>query len=301
MVTPSKKQHMKKRTVSLLLAVVLSLTVQSQVTAPVLNAPRLTIPATFSGKLKLADSLQKLKTPAGVMLKAFLPQYTPQFQDQLIEALLVVDNAITIEDPADPGYWFFFRVNDLIQAVKTEYPTITRPVMYKVFYTLCYSRKPELFSWTWPWFLEESLNTSYGQNKSDLTAPKYLKQAGVPITTVFSYYAYKTTIITDPWISNKETMTADRDRYSIKTTVYNLLTGGYTPAEIYTSMRNGGYRSEIWVSGYCYANSLFATPVETVARILKADRITGDELGRILSQIPEYKKPENLLKAQQAN
>lgn len=282
--------------------------IQAQVTpvvSPAANVPKLVIPATFAGKLKLADSLQKLKTPTGVMLKTFLPQYTPQFQDQLIEALLALDMALTSENAADLNHYFFIRINDLILAVKTEYPSITRPVLYKIFYTFCYSRKPELFTWAWPWFLEESLNMSYGQNRSDLTGPKYLKEAGVPIGTVFSYYAYKTSLVTDPMVSEKITGssagTSTIDRYSIKTTIYSFLSAGYSPAEIYTSLRNGGYRSDIWIMGFCYANSLYATPIETVARILKNDRITGNELARILSLIPDYKKPENILKAQMVN
>ncbi len=292
-----------QKIIKVLVALLLVQSLQAQVTpvvSPAANVPKLVIPATFAGKLKLADSLQKLKTPTGVMLKTFLPQYSPQFQDQLIEALLALDMALTSENAADLNHYFFNRINDLILAVKTEYPSITRPVLYKIFYTLCYSRKPELFTWGWPWYIEEALNMSYGQNRSDLTAPKYLKEAGVPIGTVFSYFAYKTSLVTDPMVSKYLTDTPV-DRFSIKTTVYSFLSAGYSPAEIYTSMRNGGYRSDIWIMGFCYANSLYATPIETVARILKNDRITGNELARILSMIPDYKKPENILKAQMAN
>ena len=281
----------------------MTFSVQAQVTpviSPAASAPKLLIPASFSGKLKLADSLQKLKIPAGVMLKTFLPQYSPQFQDKLIDALLVLDQTLMTDQMKDPNFWFDNRAVELVQTVRTQYPEISRPMLYKIFYTFCYSRKPDFLAWTWPWQIEEVLNQSYGQQKSDPTGPKYLKEAKVPVETVFSYYAYKATLITDPWVST-ETTTAKRDQYSVKTTVYKLLRGGYTPAEIYSCMRNGGYRSSFWINGFCFANSLIETPVETVARILKNDRISDDELVAILSQVPEYKKPENLLKAQMAN
>lgn len=266
-----------------------------------LTFPKLTIPVSFSGKIKLADSLQKAKAPDAAILKTFLPQYSPQFQDNLIEALLVLDETFTSENANDPNIWFQKRLPELIRMVRTQYPEITRPMIYKIFYTFCYSRKPELFSWLWPWDIEEILNIAYGQPKSEPTGPKYLKEAKVPVETVFSYYAYKTTIITDPWISSSTTTTTSTDQYSVKSTVYKLLRGGYSPAEIYNSMRMGGYRTWFWIIGFCYANSLIDTPVETIARILKNDRITNDELSSILSQVPEYKKPANQLKAQMAN
>jgi hypothetical protein len=288
----------------LLVGFLLIQSLQAQVTpvvSPAANVPKLVIPATFTGKLKLADSLQKLKTPAGVMLKAFLPQYSPQFQELLIEALIVIDQALKSDDMKEPNYWFENRASDLIRTVRTQYPEITRPMIYKIFYTFCYSRNPDFFSWAWPWLIEEKLNESYGQQKSDPTGPRYLKEAKVPVETIFSYYAYKTALMSDPSANSQTTTSEYFDQYSVKTTVYKFLRGGFSPAEIYNCMRNGGYRSKFWIIGFCFANSLVETPVESVARILKNDRITGDQLTGILSQVPDYKKPENLLKAQMAN
>jgi hypothetical protein len=280
---------------------------QAQVTpvvSPAANVPKLVIPATFTGKVKLADSMQVIKTPIGVMLKTFLPQYSPQFQEQLIEALIVIDQALRSNNMNESNYWFENRAPELIRTVRTQYPEITRPMIYKIFYTFCYSRNPAVFSWVWPWLIEEKLNESYGQQKSDPTGPKYLKEAKVPVETVFSYYAYKTALMTDPSdpsANSRTTSSEDYDKYSVKTTVYKFLRGGFSPTEIYTCMRNGGYRSKFWIVGFCLANSMIETPVESVARILKNDRITGDQLTDILSQVPDYNKPENLLKAQMAN
>lgn len=175
--------------------------------------------------------------------------------------------------------------------------------MYKIFYAFCYSKKPSFFDLFWPWQMEKALNTSYGQNPGDNTAPKYLKEAKVGIEVVFSYYAYKTTLFTDPWvIAGSSTYSHETYQgFTVKSTVYKFLSGGFSPAEIFDAMRRGGYRSDYWIIGYCFANALFGTPVETVARILKKDYINDDELIRILSQVSEYKKQENLLKALQAN
>ncbi|MBI5373499.1 MAG: hypothetical protein HZA79_15855 [Sphingobacteriales bacterium] len=266
---------------------------------PVMTLPKLTIPASFAGKIKLVDSLQKAKAPDGAILKAFLPQYAAQFQQQLIENLLLLDQA-----SMDNGnVWFSRRVPELITTVRREYPEITRPVIYKIFYAFCYSKKPSFFDLFWPWDMEKALNISYGQNAGDNTAPKYLKEANLGMDVVFSYYAYKTTLFTDPWVTSGMPNYSPEEfqGLTVKSTVYKFLSGGFSPAEIYDAMRRGGYRSDYWLIGYCFANSLYGTPVETVARILKKDYITDTELVRILGQSSDYKKQENILKALQAN
>lgn len=290
---------MKKRTVSLLIAVVLAFAVQSQVTAPVLNAPRLTIPATFAGKLKLADSLQKLKTPAGVILKTFLPQYTPQFQDQLSEALMLIAKT---EWSNNHSHGFNETVGQLINTVRTEYPQITRANIYKIFYKMSYSFL-ELTS-NWAWMLDELLSAAYGEKKNNLllTGPKYLKEAKLDASEVFSYYYVTADLfvlsqVFDCYSFNQDTLR----KYSPQTIVGGMLHAGYTTEVIYEHMRKSGLRSGNWLMGYCKGNADALIPVETVARILKKDYFTNEEIVYLFSYVPGYNSPANLLKAQQAN
>jgi hypothetical protein len=288
---------MNKRIVSLLTAIVLTSAVQSQITTPVLNTPKLTIPATFAGKLNLVDSLQKTKASAGVILKVFLPQYTPQFQDQLIENLRV----IYATKKANGSYNYNFQ--DLILAVKTEYPNITRANMYRIFFAL-YNRinLSQQFD-LWPWLTEWILNESYGDSFQEHTGPKYLKEANVSPAVIFSYYAPQANVLTESiclyTYSNKNP--GALIDVQVRNTIYKFLKGGFTPQQLYDLIKNAGYRNKMWIQNFCGANALFGTPVEIVARILKSDYIDNDELSKILSSISEYNKPENLLKALQAN
>ena len=280
------------------LLLVQSLTAQvTPVVSPAANVPKLVIPATFAGKLKLADSLQKLKTPTGVMLKTFLPQYSPQFQDQLIEVLRVM--FVTKKGNTQTNY----ELSDLISAVKTEYPEITKPNMYKLFFTF-YTRINISFEFQlWPWIIEWNLNKSYSNDIYEHTGPKYLKEANVSPAVIFSYYAPHTNVLTESvclyTYDNKNP--GSLVEVQIRTTIYKFLKGGFTPQQLYDLIKNAGYRNKMWIQNFCGANSLFGTPVETVARILKNDYFTNDELSKILSQVSEYNKPENLLKALQAN
>lgn len=289
---------MKKRTLSLVIAVTLTFTVQSQVTAPALNAPKLTIPATFAGKLKLADSLQKLKTPAGVMLKNFMPQYTPQFQDQLIEDLIIVAK---VQWELNNEYGYRYIIKDLVNTVRTEYPQITRASIYKIFYTMCY--KMFFLVPTWGWDLDEVLAVAYGERKHylSLTGPKFLKEANVDISTVFySYSGYAN--VYQQLAAPEFKLPADTIRkYSAQTLISNMLRAGYTPDVIYDHIKKSGLRDKYWVEGFCKANVEVGNPVETVARILKKDYISDAELVYLLSSVPGYNSQENLLKAQRTN
>jgi hypothetical protein len=289
---------MKKRTISLLIAVVLTFTVQSQVTAPVLNAPKLTIPATFTGKLKLADSLQKLKTPVGVMLKTFMPQYSPQFQDQLAEALMLIAKT---QWSINHNLGFNETVGQLINTVRTEYPQITRANIYKIFYKMCYTMF-ELRA-DWAWGLDELLSVSYGEKKSYLilTGPKYLKEAKMEASEVFSYYSGTADVYFFVHILAVPLPEDTLRKYSPQTLISGMLRAGYTPEVIYEHMRKSGFRVGTWILGFCKANAELVNPVETVARILKKDYYTNEELIYLLSYVPGYNSPASLLKAQQAN
>ena len=281
-------------------AFLMAQTVQAQINpviSPAVTAPKLVIPASFEAKVKLADSLQKAKAPAGAILKTFLPQYTPQFQDQLIETLKVLYST-----KKGNGEYTYSLV-DIALATKSEYPEITRANMYKIFFTF-YNRinLSQQFD-LWPWVVEWVLNEIYGNTYSDHTGPKYLKEANVSPTVIFSYYAPNTNVLTESvclyTYDNKNP--GSLVEVQIRTTIYKFLKGGFTPQQIYDLIKNAGYRNKMWIQNFCGANSLFGTPVETVARILKNDYFTNDELSKILSQVSEYNKPENLLKALQAN
>ena len=275
--------------------------VNAQVTtvvSPAANVPKLVIPATFAGKLKLADSLQKIKTPAGVMLKTFLPQYAPQFQDQLSESLVIIAKA---QWSADYKVSYKQTIRELFNIVRAEYPQITRPVMYRIFYKMSYSIFDLRMDWAWQ--LDEELSTLYGDQKHYLilTGPKYLKEAKMDLSETFSYYSgpadayFFVHILTTPL--NEDTLR----KYSPQTIISSMLRAGHSPELIYDYMKKSGYRVGIWLGGYCKANVEVSTPVETVARILKKDYFTNDELVYLLSNIPGYNSPASLLKAQQAN
>lgn len=286
-----------KRFIPLLLCtVIFSQAVIGQVNTNV-NVPKLSIPASFEAKVKLADSLQKAKAPAGAILKTFLPQYTPQFQDQLIETLKVLYST-----KKENGL-YTYSIANLVQATKSEYPGITRANMYKIFFAF-YNRinLSQQFD-LWPWLVEWILNEAYGNTYSDHTGPKYLKEANVSPVVIFSYYAPLTNVLTESiclyTYSNKDP--GGLVDVQIRNTIYKFLQGGFTPAQLYDLIKSSGYRNKLWIQNFCGANSLFGTPVETVARILKNDYFTNDELSKILSQVSDYNKPENMLKAQMAN
>jgi hypothetical protein len=269
------------------------------VVSPAANVPKLVIPATFAGKLKIADSLQKLKTPAGVMLKTFMPQYSPQFQDQLSEALLLIAKT---QWSNNHSQGFNETVGQLINTVRTEYPQITRANIYKIFYKMSYSLI-ELRG-NWAWLLDDLLSVSYGEKKNYLilTGPKYLKEAKLDISEVFSYYSgtadfYFFLKVVGTYPVNQDTLR----KYSPQTIVGGMLQAGYTPEVIYEHMRKSGLRIGDWLMGFCKANAEALTPVETVARILKKDYYTNEELVYLLSYVPGYNSQANLLKAQQAN
>lgn len=275
--------------------------VQAQVTpvlSPAAGVPKLVIPATFTGKLKLADSLQKLKTPAGVMLKTFLPQYSPQFQDQLSESLVIIAKA---QWSADYRVGYKETIRQFFNVVRTEYPQITRPSMYRIFYKMSYSIFDLRMDWAWQ--LDEELSTLYGDQRHYLilTGPKYLKEAKMDLSETFSYYSgpanvyFYVHILATPL--NEDTLR----KYSPQTVISSMLRAGHTPELTYDYLKKSGCRVGAWLTGFCKANVEVSTPVETVARILKKDYFTNEELVYLLSYIPGYNSPASLLKAQQAN
>lgn len=266
------------------------------VVSPAASVPKLVIPVTFEAKVKLVDSLQKAKAPAGAILKSFLPQYTPQFQDQLIETLRVM------YDTKKENGQYAYEFGDLIPAVKTEYPEITRPTMYKIFFAFYNRISISKHFDLWPWLVEWSLNESYGKEVFEHTGPKYLKDAGVSPSVIFSYYAPWTNLLTESMClyTFSTRNPGGLVELQIRSTIYKFLKGGFTPQQIYDLIKNAGYRNKLWIQNFCGANSLFGTPVETVAKILKNDYVTNDELAKILAQISDYNTPENMLKAQMA-
>lgn len=267
----------------------------SQVTLPntqIANIPKITIPTNLSGKIKVVDSLKKANINAGAILKAFIPQYTPQFQDQLVEQLIILRYA-------------GFTSKETIPVVMAEYPNITKPILYKIYYAYGHriNFSMNLAPW-WPWDLEKQLNEAFGVNKSEPTTAKMLKESKLNFETVFAYYARLINEFTVPncW-KGLPGMSIEYipENWQIKYNLYTFLQAGYTPNEIYDAMKKNGYRSDIWLVGFCNANELVGTPVETLARILKADYIYGEELSRILKLTYGYNKPADILKALQAN
>ncbi|MEQ1799869.1 MAG: hypothetical protein ABL872_18070 [Lacibacter sp.] len=262
------------------------------VISPAGNIPKLTIPVTISGKIKVVDSLKNANVNAGAILKAFIPQYTPQFQEQLVEQLIILRHA-------------GFTSKETIPVVVAEYPNITKPVLYKIFFAYGHriNFAMHLLPW-WPWDIEKNLNEAFGMNKNEPTAAKMLKDSKLNFETVFAYYARLMNEFTVPncW-KGLPGMSVEYipENWQIKYNLYTFLQAGYSANEIYDAMKKNGYRSDIWLVGFCNANELVGTPVETIARILKADYIYGEELSRILKLTQGYNKPADILKALQAN
>ncbi|HRG23444.1 MAG TPA: hypothetical protein PLL23_03595 [Chitinophagaceae bacterium] len=292
---------MKKTSLIFLSLIVLSSSIEAQVTpvvSPAANIPKLVIPATFAGKLKLADSLQKLKTPTGVMLKTFLPQYSPQFQDQLSENLVIIAKT---QWSADYKVSYKETIRQLFTVVRAEYPQITRPNMYRIFYKMSYSIFDLRLDWAWQ--LDEELSTLYGDQRHYLilTGPKYLKESKMDLSETFSYYLGPADVYFFVHILAVPLSDDTLRKYSPQTIVSSMLRAGHTPELIYDYMKKNGCRVGIWLIGFCKANAEVSTPVETVARILKKDYFTNEELVYLLSNTPGYNSPASLLKAQQAN
>lgn len=226
-------------------------------------SPKLVLPSTLTGKVLLADSLKARKLTEGQILKTFLPEYRTEYQNELIDDLLVMYNCGS-------------HSLSLLQAIKTEYPTINVDIVTKIIYS-AFAKKNNKYV-LWPWHLLDTINQVYTNNRSF----QYLmKSSGKYIGEIFYYHK-------DGYYINRGNPDSTKiHRYRRVVYLSEFAKAGFEPRLILEATY-AYYGSQInfdwWIQAFCAGMKLAAIPASNIATVLKSKGMTKEKIASELKK-----------------
>ncbi|HRG23443.1 MAG TPA: hypothetical protein PLL23_03590 [Chitinophagaceae bacterium] len=233
------------------------------VKSPALNQPILKMPAGLPAKIKQVDSLKKAHFSAGQILKTYIPKYGPQFQQEMTENLIVM-------------YHSGFKTGELADGVKTQYPEIRFPVVFRIFYTALKEIRTFGNSTTWIFTTSDTLKISYGLpvERGYVDYPhfyiKTLKDGGASVSDIF-YFIDKYMVTGSP-----------ANWQNIENNVKALLQSGFKEGEILRNLLIIRERAAWIFTGFCKGAKSAGVDAVTTSRVLNIENLTKDEISNYL-------------------
>lgn len=228
------------------------------VKSPAASMSKLTIPVNYIAKAKMVDSLKKVNFTAAQILTAFLPNYeSPQFQDKLVESLLLMYNAS-------------FTSRQLADAVRIQYPRMPIAMCAKAFYAAYYQvpGKDRL----WANDLMGPIRQSYNENIVNVNdGIVFLKQGNDSCYKVYQYFKTEITSIG---------LGRPIDIHSTGTYFRRFIAAGYSASEIYDQILkwNEYHTDSRWRDAFCWGLKYARVSAIVITGKLRAERISDQNI-----------------------
>jgi hypothetical protein len=233
------------------------------VKSPAANQPKLNMPTGLPAKIKQVDSLRKAHFSAGQILKTYIPKYGPQFQQELVVNLIAM-------------YQGGFKTAELADAIKTQYPEIRFPVVFRIFYKALRELRIDSRNYVWVFFTGDTLKTSYGflYERGNGDYPQFyiktLQDGGESITDIFYFI--------DKYI----TYGSPAHWYNIEHNVKALLEAGFKEGEVLKNLLIIREKAAWIFTGFCKGAKLAGVISSKTAVALKAESLTNAEISKYL-------------------